>query len=57
MSLTQDEIRSGNERGGRWVCYSTWEMKNEPEGGWTYGGKGKGVDVVLVHGELGPILN
>lgn len=31
-------------------------MKGEPEKGWTHGGKGKGVDVILVHGELGIAL-
>ncbi|KAI9638156.1 lysophospholipase [Dioszegia hungarica] len=50
VQLTEEEIISGNERGGRWVCYSVWEAKGEPEGGWTHGGDGRGKDVILVHG-------
>jgi hypothetical protein len=49
--LTEEEIAAGVERGGRWVTYSVWEMEEEPEGGWTYGGKGRGRDLVLIHGE------
>jgi hypothetical protein len=30
--------------------YTIWEMKQEPEGGWEGGGKGRGRDLVLVHG-------
>ena len=50
VKLTEDEIREGVMRGGRWVTYSVWEMEGEPEGGWTYGGKGRGRDLVLIHG-------
>lgn len=50
VDLTPEELASGSEKGGRWVCYSVWEMKEEPTAGWTYGGKGLGRDVVLVHG-------
>ncbi|RSH94104.1 hypothetical protein EHS25_006758 [Saitozyma podzolica] len=50
VSLTREEIEEGKKRGGRWVMYSIWEMKHEPEGGWEGGGKGRGRDLVLVHG-------
>ncbi|WVQ98766.1 hypothetical protein IAU59_005897 [Kwoniella sp. CBS 9459] len=50
VQLIEEEIASGVERGGRWVCYSTWEMKNEPKGGWEGGGRGRGKDMVVVHG-------
>jgi hypothetical protein len=50
VSLTKEEIEEGKKRGGRWVMYTIWEMKHEPEGGWEGGGKGRGKDLVLVHG-------
>ncbi|WVR05205.1 hypothetical protein IAU60_002217 [Kwoniella sp. DSM 27419] len=49
VELTPQELESGVRRGGRWVFYSTWEMKEEPRGGWEGGGKGRGRDIVLVH--------
>lgn len=51
ISLIPEELDSGVKRGGRWVAYSTWEMHEPPEGGWEGGGRGKGKDLVLVHGE------
>ncbi|RXK39497.1 lysophospholipase [Tremella mesenterica] len=50
VTLQPQEIESGLQRGGRWICYSIWEMVNAPSGGWEGGGKGKGKDLVLVHG-------
>lgn len=50
VQLTPEEIVSGAERTARWIFYSVWEM-DEPEGGWEAGGKGRGKDLVLVHGE------
>ncbi|KAL7424075.1 hypothetical protein Q5752_001660 [Cryptotrichosporon argae] len=50
VALTADEIAAGVKRGGRWVFYSVWEMKDEPAGGWEAGGKGRGRDLVLIHG-------
>lgn len=56
VRLVPEEIKSGVEKGGRWIFYSVWEMKREPRGGWEGQGKGRGHDVVLVHG-LYPRLN
>ncbi|WRT67175.1 uncharacterized protein IL334_004141 [Kwoniella shivajii] len=50
VQLTTEEIISGVKRGGRWVCYSTWEIRDEPESGWEAGGRGRGKDIVVVHG-------
>ncbi|WWC89994.1 uncharacterized protein L201_004924 [Kwoniella dendrophila CBS 6074] len=50
VNLTEDEIIPGLVRGGRWICYSVWELEEEPEGGWEGGGKGRGRDMVLAHG-------
>ncbi|WVQ78304.1 hypothetical protein IAT38_000389 [Cryptococcus sp. DSM 104549] len=50
VKLTEEELKTGVEKGGRWVCYSVWEMTEAPEGGWEGGGKGRGRDLVLVHG-------
>ena len=55
VELTEEEIEEGVKRGGRWITYSVWEMEEEPAGGWTHGGKGRGRDLVLIHGEY-PIL-
>lgn len=49
--MTKEELVSGVETGGRWVFYSVWEMKDEPAGGWEGGGKGRGRDLLLLHGE------
>lgn len=51
VSLVPEEIASGRRHGGRWVVYSVWEMSREPDGGWAEGGRGRGKDLVLVHGE------
>ncbi len=50
VELTADELRSGLARGGRWVFYSIWEVTEEPKGGWEAGGRGRGRDMVLIHG-------
>nr|XP_031862767.1 uncharacterized protein CI109_001779 [Kwoniella shandongensis]KAA5529839.1 hypothetical protein CI109_001779 [Kwoniella shandongensis] len=50
VKLVKEELETGVKHGGRWVCYSTWEMKDEPKGGWDGGGKGRGRDLVLIHG-------
>ncbi|WWD15954.1 hypothetical protein CI109_100378 [Kwoniella shandongensis] len=52
VKLVKEELETGVKHGGRWVCYSTWEMKDEPKGGWDGGGKGRGRDLVLIHGEM-----
>jgi acylglycerol lipase len=50
VEITPEELKSGVARGGRWVFYSTWEMK-EPLTGWEGGGRGRGRDLVMIHGE------
>ncbi|ORY27166.1 lysophospholipase [Naematelia encephala] len=50
VTLTPDELATGVARGGRWIFYSTWELKEEPENGWEGGGRGRGRDLLLVHG-------
>lgn len=50
VQLTEDEIAAGHKHGGRWIFYSVWEMESEPEGGWEEGGKGRGKDLILIHG-------
>lgn len=56
VKLTKEEIVEGVKHGGRWVTYSVWEM-DEPEGGWEAGGRGKGVDLVMVHGWSAPLFD
>jgi len=51
VEITETEVKGGVARGGRWVFYSTWEMKDEPEGGWEGNGRGRDRDLVLIHGE------
>lgn len=50
VKLVPEEIASGRRYGGRWIIYSIWEMPQEPDGGWAEGGRGRGKDLVLVHG-------
>nr|XP_019013572.1 lysophospholipase [Kwoniella pini CBS 10737]OCF52353.1 lysophospholipase [Kwoniella pini CBS 10737] len=50
VNLTEDEIYRGLQLGGRWVFYSTWELKEQPKGGWEGSGKGLGKDIILAHG-------
>lgn len=50
VEYTKAEIESGLARGGRWICYSTWELPEPPVGGWEGGGRGRGRDLLLVHG-------
>ncbi|BEJ04485.1 hypothetical protein CcaverHIS641_0203020 [Cutaneotrichosporon cavernicola] len=49
VKLEEAEVAEGVKHGGRWLFYSVWEM-DEPEAGWECGGKGRGRDLVLVHG-------
>ncbi|KAK8869772.1 hypothetical protein IAR55_000340 [Kwoniella newhampshirensis] len=50
VKLVKEELETGVRLGGRWVFYSTWEMEHEPKGGWEGGGRGRGRDLVLIHG-------
>lgn len=50
VELTEEELKSGQQYGNRWLFYAVWELSKEPEGGWEEGGKGRGRDIVLVHG-------
>lgn len=50
VEIKPEEIVSGVEHGGRWIFYSVWEM-DEPDGGWEEGGRGRGRDLALIHGE------
>ena len=49
VELTTEELSSERQRTGRWVYYKTWEMKPEALEGKEAGGKG--VDMVIVHGQ------
>jgi acylglycerol lipase len=49
--VTPEELKEGTARSDRWVFYSVWEM-SEPAGGWEGGGRGRGRDLVMVHGML-----
>jgi acylglycerol lipase len=44
-----EELSKERQRTGRWVYYKTWEMKPEALEGKEAGGRG--VDMVMVHGE------
>ncbi len=44
MQLVPEELTVERRRGGRWVYYKVWEMKD------TKGRKGEGVDVIMTHG-------
>jgi hypothetical protein len=50
VSLTKDELVSGVHKGGRWVVYLVFELNEEPSTGWTESGRGRGCDLMLVHG-------
>jgi acylglycerol lipase len=54
VHLTAEELGKDRIRGGRWVYYKTLELIEplDAEQGWEEGGKGRGVDLVLVHGAL-----
>ena len=45
VKLTPEEIQSGVAKGGRWICYSIWEMAESS-------GRGTGCDLVLAHGKV-----
>jgi len=48
VQLLPEELSKERLRGGRWVYYKTWEMKEES----LKSKEGLGVDILLVHGEL-----
>lgn len=52
VTLTEEELVSGNAKGGRWIVYIVFQMAQEPESGWAEGGRGQGRDLMLVHGEI-----
>jgi hypothetical protein len=47
VELVQEELSKERRRGGRWVYYKTWEMKEES----LKNRDGMGVDILIVHGE------
>ena len=51
IKIIPEELKTGYDKGGRWVVYSIWEMKNPPPGGWEMSGKGLGRDLLLCHGK------
>jgi acylglycerol lipase len=51
VHLTAEELDQGVKQGGRWVFYIVFEMENAPEGGWAEDGRGRGRDLMMVHGE------
>lgn len=51
VDLKPNELGQGVSRGGRWVFYIVFEMSNPPAEGWQEDGRGKGRDLVLIHGE------
>jgi acylglycerol lipase len=51
VQLTAEELEEGVKQGGRWVFYIVFEMEDAPEGGWAEDGRGKGRDLMMVHGE------
>ena len=53
VQLTAEELEEGVKQGGRWVFYIVFEMQDAPEGGWAEDGRGKGRDLMMVHGESG----
>ena len=50
VQMTEDELQTGVAHGSRWLFYSVWERQEEPQAGWEGGGRGRGRDLVLVHG-------
>lgn len=52
ITLVPEELSKERIRGGRWVYYKSWEMKEES----LSSKEGLGVDILLVHGECSPCL-
>lgn len=46
-----EEIDRGVKQGGRWVFYIVFEMEDAPEEGWAEDGRGRGRDLMMVHGK------
>lgn len=53
ITLVPEELSKARIRGGRWVYYKSWEMKEES----LSSKEGLGVDILLVHGECSPCLS
>lgn len=51
VSLRPEELQTGVEKGGRWVFYIVFEMPEAPKQGWAEDGRGRGRDLMLVHGK------
>lgn len=50
VSLAPHELEDGVKLGGRWLFYIVFEMSKPPRNGWEDGGRGKGRDLLMVHG-------
>jgi acylglycerol lipase len=57
VHLAPNELQRGVEQGGRWVFYIVFEMLKPPTGGWQEDGKGRGRDLMMVHGECPVCIN
>jgi hypothetical protein len=55
VNLSSSELESGVHRGGRWVFYIVFEMAKAPQEGWAEDGRGKGRDLMMVHGWWKPL--
>lgn len=53
ITLVPEELSKERIRGGRWVYYKSWEMKEES----LSSKEGLGVDILLVHGKCSPGLS
>jgi hypothetical protein len=51
VSLKPEELKTGLAKGGRWVFYIVFEMLEAPKEGWAEDGRGRGRDLMLVHGK------
>lgn len=51
VSLRPEELEAGVKKGGRWVFYIVFEMGEPPKEGWAEDGRGRGRDLMLVHGK------
>lgn len=55
--MRPEELEAGVRKGGRWVFYIVFEMPEAPEKGWAEDGRGRGRDLMLVHGKSAPIIH
>lgn len=55
--LRPEELEAGVRKGGRWVFYIVFEMPEAPEEGWAENGRGRGRDLMLVHGKSSPNIH